>query len=82
MLVLQALVEKLEKEGHSKHDLGREKFINQVWKWKNQYGDIIINQLKKLGCSCDYRETLSRWMKIYQNPLLKYLLIFTKKADL
>ena len=34
--------------------LGREKFIEKVWEWKNQYGDIIINQLKKLGCSCDW----------------------------
>ena len=34
--------------------LGREKFIKKVWEWKNEYGDIIINQLKKLGCSCDW----------------------------
>jgi len=38
----------------NKNDLGREKFIEKVWEWKNQYGDIIINQLKKLGCSCDW----------------------------
>ena len=57
-IATQALVEKkLEKEGRNKHDLGREKFINQVWDWKNQYGDIIINQLKKLGCSCDWSRT-------------------------
>ena len=55
MQVLQALVEKkLEKENLSKIDLGREKFIEKVWEWKNEYGDIIINQLKKLGCSCDW----------------------------
>ena len=54
-IATQALVEqKLEKECQSKHDLGSEKFINKVWEWKNQYGDIIINQLKKLGCSCDW----------------------------
>ena len=54
-IATQALVEKkLESEGKNKHDLGREKFINKVWEWKNQYGDIIINQLKKLGCSCDW----------------------------
>ena len=54
-IATQALVErKLEKEGVSKNDLGREKFIEKVWEWKNQYGDIIINQLKKLGCSCDW----------------------------
>ncbi len=54
-IATQALVEKnLEKENLNKDNLGREKFIKKVWEWKNQYGDIIINQLKKLGCSCDW----------------------------
>ena len=54
-IATQALVEKkLENEGIKKSDLGREKFIEKVWEWKGQYGDIIINQLKKLGCSCDW----------------------------
>ena len=54
-IATQALVErKLEKENLNKNSLGREKFIKKVWEWKNQYGDIIINQLKKLGCSCDW----------------------------
>ena len=54
-IATQALVEKkLNNEGINKNDLGREKFIAKVWEWKNQYGDIIINQLKKLGCSCDW----------------------------
>ena len=54
-IATQALVEKkLEKDNLNKNDLGREKFIEKVWEWKNQYGDIIINQLKKLGCSCDW----------------------------
>ena len=54
-IATQVLVEKkLEQDGIKKNDLGREKFIEKVWEWKNQYGDIIINQLKKLGCSCDW----------------------------
>ena len=54
-IATQALVEKkLENEGIAKNDLGRENFIKKVWEWKNQYGDIILNQLKKLGCSCDW----------------------------
>ena len=54
-IATQALVEKkLSKEGLDKHQLGRDKFIGRVWEWKKQYGDIIINQLKKLGCSCDW----------------------------
>ncbi len=43
-----------EQEGLSRHDLGREKFLERVWDWKNQYGDRIVNQLKKLGSSCDW----------------------------
>ena len=54
-IATQALVErKLEKDGIKKNDLGRDKFIEKVWEWKKEYGDIIINQLKKLGCSCDW----------------------------
>jgi valyl-tRNA synthetase len=48
------LKENWKKRAVNKTDLGREKFIEKVWEWKNQYGDIIINQLKKLGCSCDW----------------------------
>ena len=45
---------KLSSEKIDKNEIGREKFIEKVWEWKEQYGDIIINQLKKLGCSCDW----------------------------
>ena len=41
-------------EGLTRYDLGREKFLERVWDWKKQYGDRIINQLKKLGSSCDW----------------------------
>ncbi len=41
-------------EGLSRYDLGREKFLERVWDWKHQYGSRIINQLKKLGSSCDW----------------------------
>ena len=41
-------------EGLSRYDLGREKFLERVWDWKHQYGNRIINQLKKLGSSCDW----------------------------
>ncbi|MDA8533247.1 valine--tRNA ligase [Candidatus Pelagibacter bacterium] len=54
-IATQALVErKLTTEKIDKNEIGREKFIEKVWEWKDQYGDIIINQLKKLGCSCDW----------------------------
>ena len=46
--------EKLREEGLTRHDLGREKFVERGWDWKNKYGSVIINQLKKLGSSCDW----------------------------
>ena len=42
-----------EKEGLTRYDLGREKFLERVWDWKEKYGSRIISQLKKIGCSCD-----------------------------
>lgn len=42
------------KEGLTRYDLGREKFLERVWDWKNKYGSRIINQLKKIGSSCDW----------------------------
>jgi len=42
------------KEGLSRHDLGREKFLERVWDWKHQYGNRIVQQQKKLGASCDW----------------------------
>jgi valyl-tRNA synthetase len=56
-IATQTVVERaLKKEGKIKHrdDLGREKFLEEVWKWKNEKGGIIIQQLKKLGASCDW----------------------------
>ncbi|MBQ7740633.1 MAG: valine--tRNA ligase [Eubacterium sp.] len=51
------IVEAMRKEGISKEDLGREGFLERAWEWKKQYGGRIIEQLKKLGSSCDwYRE--------------------------
>jgi valyl-tRNA synthetase len=54
-IATQNVVEQeLAKEGLSRHELGREKFIERVWQWKEKYGGVIINQLKRLGCSCDW----------------------------
>lgn len=44
----------LAKEGLTRYDLGREKFLERVWEWKEKYGSTIINQLKRLGASCDW----------------------------
>jgi valyl-tRNA synthetase len=48
------IVEAMEKEGVSKADLGRERFLEKAWQWKELYGGRIVEQLKKLGSSCDW----------------------------
>ncbi|MEG1502062.1 MAG: valine--tRNA ligase [Synergistaceae bacterium] len=54
-IATQNVVERsLAKEGVSRHDLGRDAFVKKVWEWKREYGSTIINQLKKLGASCDW----------------------------
>ena len=82
-IATQAVVEKqlLEKK-ITKDQLGRNKFIEEVWKWKKKSGDQILNQLKKLGCSCDWSrnrftmdEDMSKavtksFVKLYENKLI------------
>jgi valyl-tRNA synthetase len=46
--------QKVRNEGTSRRELGREKFLEKVWDWKDDHGGIIIEQLKRLGCSCDW----------------------------
>ncbi len=54
-IATQNVVEReLAKDGMTKHDIGREAFIERVWEWREQYGGTIITQLKRLGCSCDW----------------------------
>jgi len=54
-IATQNVVEReLAKEGSDREALGREKFIERVWQWKEQSGGVIIEQLKRLGCSCDW----------------------------
>ncbi len=71
-----------KEEGLSRYDLGREKFVERVWEWKKLYGSRIINQLKKLGSSCDWTrerftmdETLSKavrevFVSLYEKDLI------------
>jgi len=71
-----------KEEGLSRYDLGREKFVERVWDWKKLYGSRIINQLKKLGSSCDWTrerftmdETLSKavrevFVSLYEKDLI------------
>ena len=51
------VVKMLKEKGISKKDLTREEFLRYAWEWKEKYGGIILQQLKKLGCSCDWQRT-------------------------
>ncbi|MBU0759697.1 MAG: valine--tRNA ligase [Candidatus Omnitrophica bacterium] len=57
-IATQNVVErKLRGEGRTRQELGREEFIKEVWKWREEHGNTIINQLKRLGVSCDWQRT-------------------------
>ncbi len=54
-IATQNVVEKeLAKQGKNRHSLGREEFVKRVWKWREEYGGLIIKQLRRLGASCDW----------------------------
>ncbi len=55
-IATQNVVERaLRKEGRTRHDLGREAFVEKVWEWREEYGGTIVRQLKRLGASCDWQ---------------------------
>ena len=57
-IATQNVVERsLKEKGITRQELGREKFVEEVWKWREQYGSTIIRQLKRLGASCDWERT-------------------------
>jgi valyl-tRNA synthetase len=58
-IATQAVVERrmLEEEGKTRHDIGRDALVKRIWKWKDEYEVRILNQLKQLGASCDWRRT-------------------------
>ena len=79
-IATQALVEKkLTSEKIDKNEIGREQFIEKVWEWKEQYGDIIINQLKKLGCSCDWSRNRFTMDKDLSKGVIKTFVQLYKK---
>ena len=51
------IVAKLKEQGIDKSDLTREEFLEHAWDWKKEYGGVILEQLKRLGCSCDWNRT-------------------------
>jgi len=79
-IATQNVVEKrLRAEKKTKHDLGRDVFVQEVWKWKEKYGGIIIEQLKKLGCSCDWsRERFTMDPAYYQTVQETFVDLYRK----
>ena len=55
-IATQAVVEKklFEEEGKTRHDIGREALVDRIWQWKEKFGNRIVEQLKSMGCSCDW----------------------------
>jgi valyl-tRNA synthetase len=87
-IATQAKVERelREKEGKTRRDLGRDAFLDRVWNFKNEHGDIIIKQLKRLGCSCDWSrerftmdEGYTKWVSHVFVELFKKGLIYRGK---
>ena len=72
--------QKLKKEGKSRFDLGKEKFLEEVWKWKEQYGNIILDQLKQLGASCDWSRTRFTMDKEYTKAVEEAFMHYYKKG--
>lgn len=75
-----------DEEGKTRRDLGREAFLGKVWEWKEKHGGIIIKQLKRLGCSCDWSrerftmdEDYSQWVSYTFSELFKQGLIYRGK---
>ena len=87
-IATQAKVERelREKEGKTRRDLGRDEFLKRVWDFKDKHGDIIIKQLKRLGCSCDWSrerftmdESYTKWVSHVFVELFKQGLIYRGK---
>jgi valyl-tRNA synthetase len=87
-IATQAKVERelREQEGKTRRDLGRDEFLKRVWDFKDKHGDIIIKQLKRLGCSCDWSrerftmdEAYTKWVSHVFVELFKQGLIYRGK---
>jgi valyl-tRNA synthetase len=86
-IATQNVVEKqLKKEGLSRQKLGREKFLERVWAWKEEYGNRILGQLERMGCSCDWSRTrftldagLARAVRVNFKRLFEQGLVFRGK---
>ena len=74
------VVAKLEAEGISKEDLTREEFLKHAWEWKEKHGGIILNQLRKLGASCDWDRTKFTMDPDLSEAVINTFVYFYKKG--
>ncbi|MDR0353863.1 MAG: valine--tRNA ligase, partial [Opitutaceae bacterium] len=83
-IATQTMVEKhLKKtEGKSRHDLGRDAFLKRVWAWREEKGDHILNQLRQLGCSCDWERTHFTMDPAYSRAVLTAFVKLFRKGHI
>ena len=74
------VVAKLKAMGISKEDIGREEFLKHAWQWKEEHGGIILEQLRKLGCSCDWDRTRFTMEPALSEAVINTFVYFYKKG--
>ena len=80
-IATQAVVEKeLRAEGTSRHEVGRDAFIERVWRWREQYGSTIVEQFKRLGASCDYERERFTLDESYVRAVYKVFVALYEKG--
>jgi len=72
----------LAAEGLRKEDIGRDEFERRVWQWREQYGSAIIEQLKRLGCACDYDRERFTMDEAYHDAVLRVFVDLYEKGDI
>lgn len=82
-IATQTRVERrLREEGLHRRDLGREKFVDEVWKWREEHGGIILQQLRKIGASCDWSRTSFTLDEAYSRAVLTAFVELYKRGYL
>ena len=76
------VVQKLKNDGISKENLSREEFLNHAWEWKEKHGGIILDQLKKLGASCDWDRTSFTMDENLSNSVLEVFVNMYRKGHI
>ena len=76
------VVHMLKEQGIDKYSLTREEFLGHAWEWREKYGGIIIQQLKKLGCSCDWERERFTMDEGYSSSSVRICKIIRKRINL